>query len=364
VLRCLPLLLLILSTCPAPGGRAAHESVVPARAADSVRIEGELTLDAGRLRWSGAPDARLNIAGSPQPYRVVTVGTPTLITTIGADLRIATFAVADSITKYDEQLPWVADPPIVALAPLPADIAGAAAGLTLLRPDGSAGWTAPGADLLWPAAGDSAGTAYCILPGKAPDLIHPYGAGPLLVAIDCTTFVETARLDLGARFPVADAQLAAVGPRLSLLWLQYGFNQYDVLLVDFAAGAVVQRYPLTGFPAYRNVYPGPTAEPADLELDGHHVTVRIFDEAAGWQAWRFDLEGGGLSLTAAAPPAGATEDNPLPAGGSGAPGPGHAPFPPHVLPMAHGDAWSIPALVNAQGEVLVVADGQASWVKP
>jgi hypothetical protein len=56
------------------------------------------------------------------------------------------------------------------------------------------------------------------------------------------------------------------------------------------------------------------------------------------------------------------EMNELPTGGAGPPSIRQPPFPQALLPAQGGGAWSIPALANSRGEVLVVAGAECLWL--
>ena len=105
VLRWLPLMALLLGSCP---------GVARVRADNAVSTG--LVCEQGRLCVSrpGQP-ARSIAADKPVPYAIAAQGPPALVTTCGADLRPVTYAAADPPVAYPEALPLLCDPPLTAV---------------------------------------------------------------------------------------------------------------------------------------------------------------------------------------------------------------------------------------------------------
>ncbi|GEM_PF-4611704 len=338
-------------------------------------VAGELSYANGELAYQNAdtPQWRLRRRGA-RPYQIVAPGPPVLVTALDDQLQVTTWALGDRAHRHTGHFPLVCRPPLVALAALPESEYLPALGCTLLDTDGGMLWGGRYATLLSPATGsldrETAYVASADVAGKpAPDLLFPFGSAPYLTALDTTTGRVWWSINLKGGGPVADIQLWGLTAERGLLSLQYDYRRYEFVSFDRAPTSgghveVLDRWPLSGQPLTRIVYPGEFDEPAAVEVEGDYISVAVFADAA-YERWEFDLAAGTLHREPAAPPGDSSrEENEAPARGSGPPAVDDPPFPQHLLPTAAADNWRIPALVDALGRVLVIDEAGAQWVGP
>lgn len=354
VLRWLPLMAMLLCSCPGAtvvrGAGGAH--------AELVYRQGQLC-----ACLAGATGTAIT-ADKPVPYAIVALGPPMLLTTCGTDLRPVTYAAADPPVAYPDTVPLLCDPPLVALMPLPDMETFEPVGCILLKPNGSVLWQGQACELLTADCGvQERGVAYLAIAHDGSTLT-PFGR-PRLAAIDTASGKELWRADLAASDDTVDVHLWALDEQHGLLSLQYSYESYDFVAFDRPTGKLKERHNLAGQPAIRLVYPGPAEEPSQVKLQGDTVEILMFPLASQAEVWSFNLATGGLAQAklAGGIPAPGREDNALPVGGQGAPGPAKPPFPQVLLPTQSGGDWRIPALVDAQGRVLVVDAAGARWVE-
>lgn len=362
LLRWLPIWALLLAACPGMAERHAAPSAAEPAAGGVYELE--LRGDELQLLRGGQDACRL-AADAPVPYAIVAAGPPALVTTCGADLAPVTYAAADPPVAYSDMLPLLCEPPLVALIPLPDMETFLPAGCTLLKPDGTVLWAAPGCELLAPETGVRDPSVAYIALSRDGDTLATFGR-PHLAAIDTRTGRQLWDAPLDAPLATVEVLLWAIDDAHGLLSLQYGYDAYEFVVFDRASGKLGQRYALTGQPATRVVYPGAADEVSWVALHGTQAEVLVYPVQGGAQLWRFELADGSLQQEAwtQALPAPRREDNALAVGGSAAPGPPQPPFVQGLLPAQSGDAWRIPALSDAMGRVLVIDAAGARWVTP
>jgi hypothetical protein len=333
-------------------------------------VHGTLNWSDGRLAYTaaaGAPTQAL-AADAARPYQVVALGPPALVTVCGTDLAPSTYAVAlgAEVNAYPGWVPLVTQPPLLALAPVPGGEADDGLGLLLLTPDGGELYRSANAELLYPAhTPPDYACAYVMETAGDGDAIYPLGQAAQLAAISLADGQTMWRTGLKPAAPLADVQIWAQLDAWLLLSLQYDYQSFEFLAVRRADGELGARWPLKGMPGGAVVFPGPAWEPAEPERAGASASLVVYNEdAAAWQRWSFDCAAGTLVVERCGPPETSREDNTLPVGGDGAPGPGAAPFPQRLLPAAWGAEWEIPALVDAAGRVLVIDAAGARWAAP
>jgi hypothetical protein len=299
-----------------------------------------------------------------EPYCVVCFGPPALVTTVAADLTVTTHAVSQSCYDYPGMYPQVATPPVVVLSELTSELFAVLPRTVLLGEDGAITWSGKAAEYLPPSLENSDDVAYFAQAAPAgslyQDILFPFGDTPLLTAVDPASGIELWLVELDTLASVANVELWALTPEWGLLSLQYDYQLYEYLCFDRCTGEVYAQHELAGQPATRLVYPGAFAEPAALSLDGDSVEIGVFLVNGTPQMWRFNLKQGSLERGEFAALPTVREENQLPVGGVGAPGPGSAPYSQRLLPEASGNQWQIPALTDSNGAVLLVVDGKAS----
>jgi hypothetical protein len=328
-------------------------------------IFGSLTLKNGELRLFGGGEANPPVrVKSPVPYRIVSMGDYAVVTTCGADLVPVTWTTdGDAVNRFDDTLPLIVQPPVAVLGGLPRDISGAGAGITLLGTGGRAAWHGDSADILWPVVGDSSGLAFCIIPSADADPIAAYGSDPQIVCVECPSGRERWRSSFPHTTPVYDATLYGVGSQKILVSVQLGYEDFGFYVFDLQTGKPTPYFEFTGALAVRSTYPGPQILPVGVTRKDDAISVTIYEQKQGWQRVTFDLgRSTGVSYTSVTPPGTLDESNPHPVESHGAAVPPI--FPQHVLPEPYGDAWTIPALMNAKNEILVVGSDGALWVEP
>lgn len=352
-----------------------RERSEPLAAAAHYMVDGQLTYAHGELAYehAGLPIWQEKRRGV-RPYQIVALGPPVLVTALDAELQVTTWAMGDRAHRYSRHFPLVCQPPLVALAALPDSEYLPALGCTLLDADGYMLWAKRYGALLSPAAGpldrETAYVAVADVAGlPAPDLLFPYGSSPYLAALSTTTSRTYWSASLKGDGPVADIQLWGLTAERGLLSLQYDYRRYEFISFDRRpAGSghvdLLDRWPLSGQPLTRIVYPGEFDEPVTVDIEDGVVSVAVFTDAR-YERWEFDLSRGTLHREAAAPPEVVSrEENELPDRGSGPPALVRPPFPQHLLPTAAAAEWRIPALVDKQGRVLVIDSHGAQWVSP
>lgn len=359
------LLLALAAACPAFRSEAVEAAQRNTIAA--CTIQGTITLNAGSLEYSYAADAspQAIAATDAQPYQIVRLDSPALATTCGTDLTPCTIAIGPNghISTYPDWVPMIAQNPLIVLIPMASSAVDTGLGVQLLGADGGSLYRNDNAALLPPASDTGWEAAYFLESSTKDDLIFVYGADPALIAVDPASGKQLWRANLDPPSKVADAQLWAELERQLLIALQYDYELFEFISVDRANGSVLQRWQLTGVPGGESVYPGPVWIPVAPELDGTRATVVVFDDTElAWQRWTFDCVSGGLVRQDCEPPETLREENELPVGGKAIPGPGNAPFPQRLLPAASGASWTIDALTDNAGQVLVVDGTGAHWV--
>lgn len=349
-------------------GEEALNTGVASPAAGEVlcSAQGELSLVVGSLAYAvdGREVWRREVQ-DVEPYHVVCLGPPALVTTVAADLTVSTHAVGDGCVSYAGMYPLVAEPPVVVLSELMAETESGLARTVLLAADGAVAWSGDAAAYLAPALAVDTQVAYFAQASAVdemyPAILFPFGDAPRLTAMDAANGAELWSVDLEALAVVADVQLWALTRERGLLSLQYDYQYYEFFCFDRSTGEVYTQHMLAGQPATRLVYPGAFAEPAALSVDGDNVEIGVFLMNGTPQMWRFNLKQGSLERGEFSSLPTAREENQLPLGGAGAPGPGSEPYSQRLLPEASGDQWQIPALTSSSGAVLLVVDGKASW---
>lgn len=301
-----------------------------------------------------------------EPYYIVCLGPPALVTTVADDLTVTTHAVSQSCYEYPGMYPQVAAPPIVVLSELASDLSAVLPRTVLLGEDGAITWSGKAAEYLPPFLESSDDVAYLAQADSAGDLynsaLFPFGDAPLLTAVNSASATTLWSIELDASASVADVVLWALTPEQGLLSLQYDYQFYEFFCFNRSIGEVRAQYKLAGQPATRLVYPGAFTEPAALSLDGDSVEIGVFMTNGTSQMWNFDLVEGELHRDKFSPLSSVREDNSLPVGGIGAPGYKSAPFSQKLLPDVSGSQWQVPALTDDNGAVLLVVDGKALWL--
>jgi hypothetical protein len=336
-----------------------------------LRVEGELVYSGGELEYRRAGAASWRITTDAAPYQVVCLGPPALVTTAGSDLEVATLAIGASVHRYDGLYPLLAAPPLTALSGLPAAAGGVLTRTVLLDGDGLAVWSGNNASLLWPlAAPEDSGVAYfaqagplASTHGAEPDLLFPWGDQTYLLAVDAASGARRWEVPLEPAGPVGGVELWGLSGGYGLISLQYDYRVFEFIVFRARDGALGARHQLLGQPATQLVYPGGFNQPQAVTAADGTVGLGVYPDGGGSERWQFALATGELLVEPAEQSAPfAREDNDLPAGGRGAPDPAAPPFPQALLPAAAGEAWQIPALVNARGQVLVLAGGECRWL--
>ncbi len=359
------LLLALAAACPAQHDRQA--AALAGGAPGQTCVQGTLAWQAGALAYTAAPDtpAQPVPATGALPYQIVYTGQPALITTCAAELSPVTYAIgaASEITAYPGWVPQLAQGTLIALTPIADSVVGNGLGVQLLGTGGGVLYRNDAAVLLAPAGGAACATAYILEAGAPDDLIFPFGDAPRLMAVDTGSGECLWTTGLQPAAPAADAQLWAILDGQLLLSLQYDYELFEFLVLSRSDGTVLKRTQLKGIPAGANVYPGPVFDPQPPEISGPRARLAVYNDQAGaWQRWEFDCAAGTLEQQDCAPPVTLREENAHPVEGAGTPGPDGAPFPQRLLPAAAGAVWSIGALTDGAGRVLVVDSAGARWI--
>lgn len=357
----------LAGTCASPpDGSSGASEAVPA---PSCRAAGELNFADGTLSYQCDGRQQWSRSQEAVPYRIVCLGPPALVTTAGPDLAIATLAVGDEIHRYPDMYPQLVRPPLVVLNGLPVVEEQADRRTVLLAADGTASWSAQRAQLLWPAAEPKdADVAYFVVPDPAGveagtlELVYPWGQNPRLVAVAAGSGAERWRAPLKPSAPLADVELWGLSGEAGLLSMQYDYQVFEFAVFAQADGEQSSRQWLMGQPATQLVYPGEFSEPLGTAVGDSTVSLAVYTAEGNSERWTFDLDSGELAVAPFTPPARASrEENELPPGGAGPPPGRRPPFKQALLPTQGGRAWSIPALVNSRGEVLVVSGEECLW---
>lgn len=326
----------------------------PATARPPFQIAGKLERDAAGCLYRDPQGGlhRLGVMGLV-PYTLVSLGPPVLVTTIGEDLSAATYAGGEAISRFEGFLPICVDPPVVALDIVEPEAEGI---LLLLNPDGTEGLRLPGAQLLPPASGETAGLALVAYPGIAPDLVWPLGEQPVIACVDCCQMQELWRVRLPAGLPVAGIDLVAQSNGGIVVALQHDYLRYSWLVVS-PAGKQLSYTGFDGQPSVDLLWPGPAHGFAELRCTSDWAELGVDTVDGRRTVLRFSLGDGMVTDT------GRTfevrpqrDERELATVG------GNTVVRQYLLPSAAGELWSIPALVNSQAEVLVVDKAGAHWV--
>jgi hypothetical protein len=330
-----------------------------------LRLEGELRCNAGALKWARKAGTRTLQVTAPLPYRVVSSGDFAIVTTVGSDLAPTTWTTDGALVqRFDGMLPLLVKPPVFALGGLAADVSMANGGITLLNAAGGTAWHDPVADLLWPVSGGGGSSTFCIIASSDHDPVAPYGSAPQLARVQCPQGKELWRMKLPARGPVSDALLYGVGNKRAVLCLQYGYNEFDFIMLDLKSGRARVIRQIKGAVARQLRFPGQLTVPAGVTRSGELVSVLASDQQRGWLSLTFDLSTGRVKDGPGKGIPAFSEENSHPPGGNSIPDSAKPLFPQTLLPRAVGDKWAVPALLNIQGEVFVVTTTGAQWVAP
>ena len=359
------LLLALALACPSQ--RQASVTLKPAETTCAYSLQGTLGLAASGLSYRRSPDetpSSIDIADA-LPYQIVALGPPTLVTTCGTDLVPCTYALDRNaaISAYPGWVPQLVQGRVAALAPVvnSGDVLGL--GVILLNTDGSTLLRENHGMLLNPVNSAGSDTTYVVVSGKDGALLAPFGSEPELVVTDPLTGNKLRRIGLSPRFPVVDVVMWGEFDGCLLISLQYDYEMFEFISLSCGTWEELARWQLTGIPGGATVYPGPGWEPQAPESDGARAGVLVYNSSRlTWERWELDCATGALEQAACPPPETLREDNPLPVGGEGMPGPGSAPFPQRLLPVACGNEWVIDALTDSAGRVLVVDSAGARWV--
>jgi hypothetical protein len=357
VLLWLFICVLVLGGCPESGdGKSAEVPAVELVSAELRNDSGQLRyLRGGEEVWGGRIDGAL-------PYRIVAQGPPAVLTVVGPGLELASWAVGKEAVEYPAMIPLVIDPPLVALGGL-MDSEASLGRVSLLNADGSEMWFTPSGELLTPVIGElSADVAY-IAGAERSTALYPFGATPVLYAVNLMQGTELWSAELEPLYDAADVRLWAVSGGFGLLHLQYSYEMFEFVRINLQTGELGPRHRLSGAPARRLVYPGPGDEAVSVRLADSVFELGVLLDDGQPQLWQFDLTTGAVEKKKAKGfNTGPREENPLPVGGQQASGPGNQPFPQQLLPEQGFDSWVIQPLVNEQGQVLVISGSGAQWV--
>jgi hypothetical protein len=318
----------------------------------------------GRLALLSGGKVQALSVKSPVPYRIVSSSNAySLLTTCDSDLSVVTYSTDGvNVRAFRDMLLVLRQGPVCALQGLASTEAGGATGTVLLGSRGEEVWRDVRADLLWPVTGEPRRDAFCISQGADTNPLGIYCLQPALARVALPAGNEMWRASLLTDEYVEDAIIYGIGGKYGLLCLQYGVDLYEFFTFELATGATRSVKLFDGVPAYTSIYPGPIPYPAGVELNGDILSVVAHHNQRGWLRLVFNLAAGTVKeFPGTAPPA-LAERNPHPDGGQGAPKPPL--FPQGILPTQSGNAWTIPALLNAKGQVFVATSSGASWVTP
>jgi hypothetical protein len=363
--RTVLLLLLALAACPAHGSAGA-EPAPPAAAGELAWNGTQLTLD-GREVTPGPGGV------PPVPYIRAAGGAP-LVTALLDQLEPATFVLRPDPQRpgalltdpYRSFLPQALPGGSVALVSVPDPLTGVSSAHVVLAADGSPRWrNAPGdqAQLLLPAldppAEEAAASSLSLLRWKGGDALSPYGEQPELVHVNLADGTE-AVLPLALSAAAAGVEVLAASAEAELLLVQYSFENYEFIAVSRVPLAITGRWPLTGQPLTRSVYPGPGYEYIGLSQAGERAALVVFEGSVQGvlETWSFDMLAGSQTQAAY------LDELPLAADAANVAdaAPGAVPYPQSILPGA-GAAWTLQPWRDAAGRALVVfSDGAVDWI--
>lgn len=365
------LALLALCLCAAACPLVSSESAQP-----GFRLAGSLSLRAGELRYltkTGDQQAGPGISIEAQlppgakilPYQTAALGDLALITQVDTSLEVSTWAIpaADpaAARRHENCLPLLVDGTRRALLELPDDSL-ALGGLRLLGADGAAALSLQQAELLPPAAGEPGGLCFAALPGEGSSLIYPFGSRPQILAWDSASETELWRASLPTDFTCADLRMLAFSAESAVFMVQYDFEHFEIFCVD-SAGSARSCARLARQPAFVTTFPGGASRMAQVQiLPGGRLSILL---AGGREQCVLDLASGETSFGPASGGHGELEEaNSNPVGEPGVPGPEQPALPQGLLPTAAGAEWTIDALLNPRGEVLVLTSDGPQWLRP
>ena len=358
-----PPVVLGMIICLLMPARCSASSDAEAVAGPDWMAAGVLSLADGRLSylvdgaevWSRDGDGVL-------PYRIVATGAPALATTVGPGLDLATHCLGTHGSSYPDYYPVLAGDGWAVLAAMPRTNELPPLAAVLLDRTGAATWRHDSALALWPATGGGGASCPAALYFAATgdiaedlnEIIYPLGLNPRLASLAPLSGDLRWEREVPTDFPVAYAELLALGEGYGLLSLQYDYLIHELVCFDTVSGAITGRHRLQGLVAQRLAYPGPGSEYLDIGVNGDTFAALVYIEDEGAQRWELDLATGTLDRSPAEFADGSpVEEYPVPVGGAGTPGPGDHPLEQALLPVAAGDAWRVPALVDNAGNTVV-----------
>lgn len=347
-------LLLAAAACPRAGGSAPAQP----DAHDGILFE----YDSGEVHLRDANGELASNRAEAVPYKIIRDSKPAIVTTCGPQLIPVTYVLGDDNLRFDNMLPQLAEPPVIALFALSTEEDTPGGRAVLIGPGGEIVWEHLNAMILLPSTGDAAQAPVLAVP-CADSYETPFGEHPELIAIDPQTGAEAWRADIPVLGPPDNVELLCRSGGYGLLSLQYGYIMFQFVTLKFGTGEMRQLYVLNGQPAVFIEQPGAMPVYRHCSAEGTIAELMVNDqerEAAG--ILTFDLAQGTAQFSAqkiTGPLA--REDNVLPLGG-GLASPDAPPYPQSILPTEYGEHWTIPALVIGRRFLLVTADG-ASWVK-
>ena len=349
--------LLVLASLPAAAGCGDGE--MQAAACGELALTGGLLSysDGGAVRWEESQSTAV-------PYRIVAEGWPALAVSMDG-LTPTTWTAAQTLHGFPAMLPQHVDRPLVALAEISPRAIYALPRTVLIGADGAAVFETAAGTLLTPYAcasdADCNSTAY-IVEASDGDAMYPFGAAPVLSAVDAASGAVAWHSVLPVRQASADVLLLALSATHLVVFAQYDYEVADFFVIERAGGAVTATLPLAGQIAVKLIYPGPSEQPAEITVDDAALQIVLILSAGGFARWSIALADGALTAVPVdAPTARVFEENSNAVGGSGAPGPGSPAFPQDLLPTASGADWRIAALCDIEGRVLVVDSAGARW---
>lgn len=357
----LAVMLLLAQTLMCPPGSdglpaPASPSIAPAASVELSLHDGRLAALSGGLElgaWE-LPEAK--------PYRIVTPGPLAVVTTCNEDLEVTTIVASPTPASFPNMLPMLVEPLYAVLAELAIPDTALNGKTYLVNTEGEVVWSCQEGMLLRPSAGALPAKMFMFAdtPGSTP--MSPMGGKPELVLVDAQTGEELWRTSLATNYSPLDAQLLVADNGRGLLLLQYGYVNYGFVALDLQSGEALQSWQLAGQVASQMVYPGGFSRLAQLELDKQVVNLLVSNLGEAFELWSFDLRSLTLEKTPADPPQFYHDENDLSQGGMAIPGPPDPPFPQGILPTQFGAEWTIPALLDSEGRLLVVNGDEAFWL--
>jgi hypothetical protein len=316
-------------------------------------ISGTLKVDSKGLKYLDARGAERGIeAVGPVPYRVVALGPPIVVTTIGSDLLPVTYAGAEQFQRYAAYLPEPSAPPVVALSPAGS---GPNTDLLLLKPDGGVGYSFPGGEYLSPASNCDPNTAVTAVPSADADLLMPLGKQPEIVAVECDSFTQRWAYRVESEWPSAGADLFALSTGGLLIALQHDFEKYSFLVLS-EDGRLLSSIGFEGQPVVSLVWPGPQPITNFARCGAYWAELGVVEQGRDRKVLRFSFRDGTMKkLDVKMDGAPARDERELIVTDVG------ERVEQGLLPTAIGPHWSLPALCNTRDEVLVVDSSGAAW---